>query len=60
MAGHIRKRRREADAEKKHAYIAKYIPQVAVGLQQILELSDGQRDKIVTNLSDVLEKSRKM
>jgi DNA topoisomerase-6 subunit B len=56
----IRKRKRETDEEKKRAYIEKYIPQVAVGLQQILELSDRQRDKVATNLTDVLERSRKM
>jgi DNA topoisomerase-6 subunit B len=60
VATHIRKQRREADAEKKHAYIVKYIPQVAIGLQQILSLNDGQRDKIVSNLTSVLEKSRKL
>ncbi|MCP5066857.1 MAG: DNA topoisomerase VI subunit B, partial [bacterium] len=60
VATHIRKQRREADEEKKRAYIVKYIPQVAVGLQQILDLSDRERDKIVANLSDVLERSRKM
>ncbi len=60
VATHIRKQRREADAEKKRAYIVKYIPQVAIGLQQILSLSDGQRDKIVSNLTSVLEKSRKL
>jgi DNA topoisomerase-6 subunit B len=60
VATHIRKRRREADEAKKRAYIEKYIPQVALGLQQILGLSDVERDKISTNLTDVLEKSRKM
>ena len=38
VATHIRKRRRAADEAKKRAYIEKYIPQVAVGLQQILGL----------------------
>ena len=60
VATHIRKQRREADAEKKRAYIVKYIPQVAIGLQQILSLNDGQRGKIVSNLTSVLEKSRKL
>ncbi len=60
VATHIRKRKREADEAKKRAYIEKYIPQVAIGLQQILELSDVQRDKVVANLADVLERSRKM
>jgi DNA topoisomerase-6 subunit B len=60
VATHIRKRRREADEAKKRAYIERYIPQVAIGLQRILDLSDGQRDTVVKNLSDVLERSRKM
>jgi DNA topoisomerase-6 subunit B len=60
VAAHIRKRRREADAQKKHDYIVKYIPQVAIGLQRILALNDKERDKVVTTLSDVLEKSRKL
>ena len=60
VASHIRKRRRESDEAKKRAYIEKYIPQVAVGLQQILGLNDAHTKKIVRNLTDVLEKSRKM
>jgi DNA topoisomerase-6 subunit B len=60
VATHIRKRKREADEAKKRAYIEKYIPQVAVGLQQILGFSDVDRDKVVTSLTDVLERSRRM
>ena len=60
VATYIRKQRRAADEAKKRAYIVKYIPQVAVGLQQILGLSDGERDKVVVDLTDVLERSRKM
>jgi len=60
VATHIRRRRREADEAKKRAYIEKYIPQVAVGLQQILGLSDKETGKVTANLTDVLERSRKM
>ena len=60
MATYVRKQRRHADEAKKRAYIETYIPQVAIGLEQILGLKPNQRDKIVTNLSDVLERSRKM
>jgi DNA topoisomerase-6 subunit B len=60
VATHIRKGRREADELKKRAYIEKYIPQVAVGLEHILGLNEKQRNKIVKNLSGVLEKSRKL
>jgi DNA topoisomerase-6 subunit B len=58
VAIHIRKRRREADEAQKRAFITKYIPQVAIGLQEILELSNVQRDDVVRKLTDVLEKSR--
>ncbi len=56
----ISKRRREADEAKKRAYIDKYIPQVAIGLQQILGFDDAERTRVVTSLMDVLERSRKM
>jgi DNA topoisomerase-6 subunit B len=58
VAIHIRKRKREADEAQKRAFITKYIPQVAIGLQEILELSNVQRDDVVKKLTDVLEKSR--
>jgi len=55
---HIRKRRREADEAQKRAFITKYIPQVAIGLQEILELSNVDRDQVITKLTEVLERSR--
>lgn len=60
VAIHIRKRRREADEAKKRAYIEKYIPQVAIGLQEILGFTEQERDKVVTDLTDVLERSRRL
>ena len=60
VAMHIRKQKRQADEEKKRAYIVKYIPQVAIGLQNILHFDDKQRNKVVSNLTHVLEKSRKL
>ena len=60
LSTHIRRRRREADEKKKHSYIQKYIPQVAIALQEILALSDKQRDQTVSSLTQVLEKSRKL
>ncbi len=60
VATHIRKRKRELDEAKKRAYIEKYIPQVAIGLQNILGLSDRERDATIRDLEDVLERSRKM
>lgn len=56
----IGKRRRDADEAKKRAYIDKYIPQVAVGLQQILGFGDPERDRVVSQLRGVLERSRSL
>jgi len=60
LATHLRKKRRLADAERKKDYIKTYIPQIGIALQDILTLSDTQRTKAEGNLSDVLERSRKM
>jgi DNA topoisomerase VI subunit B len=60
VAMFIRRRRRDADEAKKRAYIEKYIPQVSIGLQQILELTDPQRDAVTERLTQVLERSRKL
>jgi len=60
LATHLRKRKRLADAERKRSYIEKYIPQIGIALQQILELSDQQRGKAEVKLADILERSRKL
>ena len=60
LAIHLRKKRRLADAERKKDYIKKYIPQIGIALQDILELSDKQRTGAESKLADVLERSRKM
>jgi len=60
VATHIRRRKREADEAKKRAYIEKYIPQVAEGLREILDLRERDADRVVSRLTDVLERSRKL
>jgi len=59
MAIHVRRVRRQADEQKKRAYIEKYIPQVAIGLEHILGLSARQRDQVIDKLGNVLERSRR-
>jgi DNA topoisomerase-6 subunit B len=59
VAMFIRKRRREADELKKRSYIDKYLPQVAIGLQEILGFDDKERAKVVENLTQLLERTRK-
>jgi len=60
LGAHIRRRKREAAETKKLAYIQKYIPQIGIALQDILSLTDRQRDKTVKVLTDTLERSRKL
>jgi DNA topoisomerase-6 subunit B len=55
----LRRRRREQDEEKKRSYIEKYIPHVAIALQEILGLSDAARERTIATLTEVLERSRK-
>ncbi|HSQ60264.1 MAG TPA: DNA topoisomerase VI subunit B [Acidobacteriota bacterium] len=54
----IRRGLREADAEKKRSYIEKYIPHIGIALQEILDISDKERDKVCATLKDTLERSR--
>jgi DNA topoisomerase-6 subunit B len=56
----IRRGQRERDAERKRAYIEKYIPHIGIALQEILGLSEPEEKKIVDTLTDTLERSRKI
>jgi DNA topoisomerase-6 subunit B len=55
---YIRRGLREAEAEKKRSYIEKYIPHVGIALQEILGISDKEKDKVCATLKDTLERSR--
>ncbi|MEE9200771.1 MAG: hypothetical protein V3V45_04930 [Candidatus Brocadiales bacterium] len=59
LSGFLSKRRRLEDAEKKESYIKEYIPHIGIALREILDLSDRQEKKVITNLTDILERSRK-
>ena len=60
LSRHLGRRRKAADAERKRAYIERYIPHIGIALKEILELSDRQEKKLVGTLTDTLERSRKM
>jgi len=47
-----------AEAERKHSYMVKYIPHLAKGLQEILALSEKQKIKVESDLTDMLERTR--
>jgi len=58
LGSHIRRRRRDADEHKKRSYIQKYLPHIGIALQDILGLSDDDKDTAVDRLTDVLEETR--
>ena len=60
LGTHIRKGKRLASEHKKRNYIETYIPHIGQALQEILDLNDTQTKKTVTNLTDVLQRSRKL
>lgn len=59
LGTYIRKGKRLKREFEKRSFIEKYIPHIGVALQEILELSDAERDATVEELEDVLHKSRK-
>jgi DNA topoisomerase-6 subunit B len=60
LAIHVRRGKREKEAERKRSYIERYIPHIGIALREILDLSESREQKIVTTLRDTLERSRKM
>ena len=57
LSVYLSRRRREAEAARKRNYIELYIPHLALGLKQILDLDDRQEKTIVRKLSTMLEKT---
>ena len=57
LSVYLRCRHRQAEAERKRTYIAMYIPHLALGLKQILDLSDKQEQSVIKNLSKMLERT---
>jgi len=58
LGAFLRHRQRLAEAEKKRSYIESYIPHIGIALREILGLSKAEEEKVVTTLTDTLEKSR--
>ncbi|MBN8554178.1 MAG: DNA topoisomerase VI subunit B [Deltaproteobacteria bacterium] len=55
---HVSRARRAAEAERKANYIDTYIPFIGEALQEMLKLSDPQREKVVGTLRNTLEKAK--
>jgi DNA topoisomerase-6 subunit B len=59
LGSYVRKGQRLKREFDKRNYIETYIPHIGIALQEILDLSDRERDATVETLEDVLHKSRK-
>jgi DNA topoisomerase VI subunit B len=57
---HVNKSRRADDEARKRSHIEMYLPHIGIALQQILKLSDTERDRTCTDLKAILEKTRKV
>ena len=53
----LSKRRRLEEMARKKDYIAMYIPHLALGLKEILDLNDRQEKGIISNLNKMLERT---
>ena len=58
LAAHLRRATHLREEYDRRAYIEKYLPHIGVALQDILALSDEERDATVHKLDDVLHKRR--
>jgi DNA topoisomerase-6 subunit B len=59
LAAHVRRDRRLESEYEKRTYIESYLPHIGLALQDILELSDRERDRTVARLDKILHRSRK-
>ncbi len=55
----INKRKRIADEARKLSFITLYLPHIGIALQEILKLTDKERDQTCRKLERILEKTRK-
>jgi DNA topoisomerase-6 subunit B len=58
LAHHLRRKTELQREYDRRTYIEKYLPHIGIALQEILALSDGERDACVNRLDDVLHKTR--
>ena len=56
---HVHKNRRAAEEARKRSHIEMYLPHIGIALQQILHLSNAERDATGVDLKAILDVSRK-
>ncbi|NCC51962.1 MAG: DNA topoisomerase VI subunit B [Spartobacteria bacterium] len=57
LSVYLKRRTRLAEAERKKSYIIQYIPHMALGLKEMLELNDRQEQAVIDKLQDMLERT---
>jgi DNA topoisomerase-6 subunit B len=58
LARHLHHEMRLRQEYDRRSYIEKYLPHIGIALQEILALSNDERDTVVNKLDDVLHRSR--
>jgi DNA topoisomerase-6 subunit B len=56
---HVHKNRRAAEEARKRSHIETYLPHIGIALQQILRLSNAERDRTCVDLKAILDRTRK-
>ncbi len=59
LAVYIHKKHRSQIELEKRGYIEKYLPHIGEALREIIKLNENEEKKVLKNLKDILEKSRK-
>ena len=57
LSVYLSRRRRQAETDRKQSYIKKYIPHLAIGLKDILALTDEEKSRLEDDLVRMLERS---
>lgn len=60
LAAHLHHETRVRDEFDKRTHIEKYLPHVGLALQQILDLTDAERERAIERLDDVLQEKRSL
>ncbi len=60
LSAYIKRYKKVQEEHKKRSYIEKYIPHIGEALQHILKLKDKQKEKAISKLKEILQRSRKM
>jgi DNA topoisomerase-6 subunit B len=58
LSGHLNKRKRQAEVERKRNYMTLYVPHLAAGLKGVLDLGDKKESEVVEKLNAMLERTR--